>query len=203
MKKVILITGKAQSGKSTAAGFLQNFINSYYPQYSVREYFFAEKLKNFLIDVIGLDYTQCYGTNEQKDQPTKILWESFSKDIRKDKTGFMSGRQVMQIFGTEICRKLNPNCWVESCMRDIINSSHQEIAIVSDVRFPNELEKLSILNPVIIRLTRNILDMQNESEIALDNFDFNQYNNFYLIDNTSLSIEEKNKQIKEVIIKYL
>jgi len=44
---------------------------------------------------------------------------------------------ILQWYGTEVARKNNPNIWVEA-VADKIKKERPEIAIITDVRFPNE-----------------------------------------------------------------
>lgn len=193
----ILLSGKSQSGKSTAVSFITKELG----EKRVKEYFFAKPLKDFLINVLGLGYLQCYGSNVDKNTYTQIYWESFSEEIRtkyKKIRGKMTAREVMEVFGTDICRRLNNSCWALACRREMEFDKIVPFPIISDVRFPDEIEVFADMNPIIIRFLRNPLDRRSEADCSLDSYDFS---NYHIIDNTNMTIQEKNCKIAEILHK--
>ena len=42
----------------------------------VKIYNFADPLKNLCIDILGLKHSQCYGTDEQKNQKVDCYWDN-------------------------------------------------------------------------------------------------------------------------------
>lgn len=215
--KIILITGKSQCGKSSSVEYIKYWLTNHYGNtYKSKEYSFASPLKQFLVDVIGLGYLQCHGTNDDKNILTKIKWETFDEQIRfkyrniigqvdnillkepDPRSGFMTGREVMEVFGTDICRRMNKTCWAEKCKNDILEEQNKyHFAFVSDVRFPDELEIFKPYNPVVIRLLRNPLNRQTESDTALDKYIFD--NSTYIIDNTNMDITDKNRELEKIM----
>tara|TARA_R110002051_G_scaffold71693_3_gene129574 strand:- start:108 stop:857 length:750 start_codon:yes stop_codon:yes gene_type:complete len=158
----------------------------------VRSFGFADPLKIISIQLFGLLEEQCYGTNDQKNTPINIKWEDLP--VSSDKTGFITAREFLQYFGTEVCRKIKPNIWVDSCVSRI-NQSGTELAIVSDVRFPNEVEAIQKAGGKVIRLTRKPHKDVHDSETSLDS-----YEGFdYVLDNQDLSIDETNKQMLGIL----
>ena len=158
----------------------------------VRSFGFADPLKIISIQLFGLLEEQCYGTNDQKNTPINIKWEDLP--VSSDKTGFITAREFLQYFGTEVCRKIKPNIWVDSCVNRI-NQSGTELAIVSDVRFPNEVEAIQKAGGKVIRLTRKPHKDVHDSETSLDS-----YEGFdYVLDNQDLSIDETNKQMLGIL----
>lgn len=101
----------------------------------IKLYSFADEIKVFCVNVLGLDQRSCYGSDADKNQPTHLRWEDMP--TATGKTGPMSGRQVMQYFGTEIVRKMYANAWVGATRKRIIRDKPR-IAIVTDGRLPNE-----------------------------------------------------------------
>lgn len=74
-----------------------------------------------------------------KETPVKVL-------------GDKSARYAMQTLGTEWGRDLiSPNIWVNACLA---RCQREELAVVTDVRFPNEVEALRGIGATIIRITR-------------------------------------------------
>jgi|TARA_R110002110_G_scaffold110498_2_gene275365 hypothetical protein len=158
----------------------------------VRSFGFADPLKIISIQLFGLLEEQCYGTNDQKNTPINIKWEDLP--IPSEKIGFITAREFLQYFGTEVCRKIRPNIWVDSCVNRI-NQSGTELAIVSDVRFPNEVDAIQKAGGKVIRLTRKPHEDIHDSETSLDD-----YEGFdYVLENQDLSIDETNKQMLGIL----
>jgi len=162
----------------------------------VRSFSFADPLKIISMQLFGLTEKQCYGTDEDKNTPVDIRWESLP-DYNHDAewaTGFMTAREFLQYFGTDICRKIKSNIWVGSCINRMLESG-TELAIVPDVRFPNEAHSIKEAGGKIIRLTRSPHEDEHESETAL-----NSYEEFdHTIDNENLTVDETNRSLMELL----
>ena len=117
-------------------------------------YAFADVLKEFAVDVLGLEYNQVYGTNEEKNSPTHLLWENMPTGNNK---GPMTGREVLQYFGSDICRKMYENIWFDACIRRI-RKDNPELALISDVRFPNEIKGVQKEGGIVFGLPRDIVN---------------------------------------------
>lgn len=118
-------------------------------------------------------------------------------------------REVLQYVGTTLFREqIHPDVWINSLFADyhsgIKMSDYTESKwIITDSRFPNDVERVKSLGGICIRVNRksNILpcvahEYQHPSEIALDN-----YEGFdYVIDNNG-TIEELIEKVKEILIK--
>jgi len=112
-------------------------------------------------------------------------------------------RILLQTYGTEIFRKrVDQNWWVKQ-LKNRVLQSNSDIILITDVRFPNEIECFKKDIPkdftvTTIRINRNLNREasfnEHESENALDN-----YNEFdYVIDNNGTLEDLKNK-VKELI----
>jgi hypothetical protein len=202
--KVVIISGKKQAGKDTACDTLMSSLK---PVVSCTKYSFADPLKQFLINVFGLTWAQCYGTDADKNSPSRVKWEDlpldgFKKiDLMKsagtptfaDTEQFLTARQLMQIFGSDICRKMYPDCWALGTKNKIL-AEKPGVAFICDARFPNEIDVLADTNPIIIRLKRSVSADTHFSETALDDYDFSKFGaNFIEIDNSNMDMAEKNK----------
>jgi len=51
----------------------------------------------------------------------------------------VSPRRAMQIFGTEVCRSIDENVWLQ-CAENALNNTENKSLIIEDVRFDNEAE---------------------------------------------------------------
>ena len=82
----------------------------------VRSFSFADPLKVIAIELFGLSEDQCYGTDKDKNTPIDIKWENMPiyKLSSAKKTGFMTAREFLQYFGTDICRSIKDTVWVDS-----------------------------------------------------------------------------------------
>ena len=120
-------------------------------------YAFADVLKEFAVDVLGLEYNQVYGTNEEKNSPTHLLWENMPTGNNK---GPMTGREVLQYFGSDICRKMYENIWFDACIRRI-RKDNPELALISDVRFSNEIAGVQKEGGIVFGLPRDIVNAKD------------------------------------------
>ena len=159
----------------------------------IKSYSFADVLKiSVCVDVLGLSYEQCYGTDEEKNTKTHILW---SNVLGSHNEGHMTAREVMQFVGTDFFRKLYPNVWADATIRRVM-AEGSAFVIVTDCRFPNEVDAVHQSGGKVIRLTRNGNDPDNHaSETALDkaNFDWNQFD--AVIDNENLDMRQSNEAV--------
>lgn len=255
MTKIIGLSGKKQSGKSTACNWLHalemaslglvdsakidergNIIvpadidgkiaygifdinNNMTHQYLsenlwgfIKQYSFADALKQFCVQVLGLSYESCYGTDLQKNKLTHILWNNMPGVIPPDAKispylrtkyglyahapGPMSGREVLQFFGTDVCRKIYENCWVQATLNQI-HLEQPRVAIIPDVRFEGEVAAIQKAGGRVIRLTRFATDADtHQSELELDD-----YTGFdYVLDNSNMSISEQNQAIYKLLV---
>lgn len=158
-----------------------------------KHYAFATALKELAIGLFGIDKDLVYGTDEQKNQPTQYKWEDMPVKI-KGKSGLMSGREFIQYFGTELCRKIYPDIWTDRTMKDI-QAEDSNLAVISDVRFENEVQAVQAAGGKVIRLTRSIGDDAHDSETALDKYDgFDG-----IIDTANLGIEDSCQELVKLI----
>lgn len=141
---IIGISGKAGSGKSTAAKIIQkNLVNHY------RIYHFADPIREGLKAMFG--WTNLEFRPERKNIPATINGQLE-----------VSPRQAMQTLGTEWGR----NC-IDSRLWEKLVPRRQKL-IIPDVRFPNEA-KFCLDNGILIYINRPGLPlMEHESESHLD-----------------------------------
>lgn len=192
MTKIIAFAGRKQSGKTTCSEFVMKYFNgTVAPFNTAKMYNFADPLKkDICMNILGMTYDQCYGSDEQKNVLTDIEWNG-SK---------LTAREVMQFVGTDIFRQMKHNVWADATIRKIKNES-PNLAVIADCRFPNEVDVVRNAGGFVIKLTRNPHNSNHASETALD-FDCYDHNNFDLvIDNTDISISEQNELVRLFCIK--
>lgn len=160
MKKIILISGKAEHGKTTAANCMKDILEKNGYKVTITRY--AKYLKE-----IAADYC---GWNGEKDEAGRTLLQQLGTEV--------------------IRQKLNkPEFHVGRICEDIeIASDYVDFVIIDDVRYPNEIyypvakfgkEKVYIYR--VNRLNEDGTPFENSlseeqrnhlSETALDNFPF-------------------------------
>lgn len=186
---IIAFAGRKQSGKTTACEFTANVFSQTTQQNSAI-YNFADPLKKMCIDIFGLTYEQCYGTDDQKNEYVNCKWP--------DSEEVMSAREVMQYVGTNVFRKMQHNVWSEATIRKI-KDENLPLALIADCRFPNEVKAVRSAGGLVVKLHRNIYNSSHESETALDEDRYDHGNFDMIIDNSNLSIADKNKLIYDFL----
>ena len=247
---IIAMSGRKCAGKNETGKFIRQYYQTLFDSTgdSCIECSFADNLKNFCIETLGLRHEQCYGSDDDKETPSEYSWESVSPYLRwkfggkevavamndgeaigevqegtdslfdvfcklygndndRDalrgfREGKMTGRDIMQLFGTELIRETFGNVWAAATIRRI-NNSGKKLAVITDNRFPNEVEAvLKEPNGYVIRLTRTPFgtEDQHPSEASLDGFNWNKPNCF-VVDNKDMTIDEQNKALEPIIQK--
>ncbi len=157
---------------------------------AVKQFAFADELKSICMKLFGLSWTQCYGSDEDKNSFTSVKLDDLSKTAGISITPvegseFATARQVLQYFGTEVVRKIHANAWVNATLKNV-EAAGSQIAVITDVRFPEEVEAIQAAGGYVVRLLRNPYADKHASERALD-----KYEGFNLVfDNRKLSIPQ-------------
>lgn len=148
---IILISGKAEAGKTTAANIIKGLL--------------LEQKRDARVAIIP------YAA--QVKATAKLL---FGWDGKKDE----AGRRLLQWWGTDVVRARYPDHWVEEVMRLVDVARDQlDYVIIDDVRFPNEITRWQTawFPTLTIRVERpgheNALtpeQRRHPSETALDMF---------------------------------
>jgi hypothetical protein len=148
--RIIGLHGRKGVGKNFVAAILgdvlrQENTQDCSPSFVVKEISFADPIKHFCTDVLLLDKENLYGNDKAKNALTKYKWENMPEYIRdknRDKSGYMSHRHVMQIFGTEFTRDVwNKNIWTDVVKHRIDNGGCENV-LITDVRFQNEIDEI-------------------------------------------------------------
>jgi hypothetical protein len=184
MTKIVAFAGRKQSGKSSSAEMIVDFYKSMEggDPSDIKIYNFADPLKKDLcMNLLGLTYEQCYGSDDEKNQITELEWMGKK----------MTAREIMQFIGTEVFRKMKPNIWAEATISRI-KEDKPKLAIIADCRFPNEVESVKNAGGCVIKLMLNPFNSNHESEVALDAKNFDHKNFDLVVFNNSLSLEQKN-----------
>ena len=170
----------------------------------VKMYSFADTLKNLAVHLFGLRPEQVYGSEADKNSSTQLLWENMPKALGSQilkvkaapdavrsfnwKSGPMTAREFMQYFGTDIMRKMYPNIWVDNTIKKIL-AEGSELAVIPDVRFPNEVEAVLANGGELIRLSRVYEEDGHQSETCLDPENFDHSTFTHVIENADIGID--------------
>lgn len=145
----------------------------------VKLYHFADYLKAICVDLFDLTHEQVYGTDDQKNTATP-----YGK----------TARDFLQYFGTDVMRNIKDTVWVDYTISKILKDK-SELALIPDVRFPNEVDAIHEAGGIVIRLTRDTKSSDHPCETALDYDNFNWDNFDIVVDNAEYSIEELYNEI--------
>lgn len=193
MTQIIAFSGRKQSGKTTSGAYLQYLLSTSSIQHGMEfvpirynVYSFADPLKeDICINILGLTKDQCNGSDVDKNTLTELTWKGEQ----------LTARRAMEVIGTDIFRELKNDVWVSATMRKIQKEEY-DIAVILDVRFPNEVEAIKQAGGYVIRLTLDPFHSNSNSEKALDPNVYDWRNFDHIIDNINMSIEERNFAIK-------
>lgn len=131
--KLIGVTGKARSGKDAVATILVE-------EHGFVRTAFADPLKRAAAILF--------------DWPSEV---AFSDDIKEHRSPFwnMTGREIMQKFGTEAMRgTFGEDFWVKRWVSDYARLSPMHSIVVSDVRTETEAKAIRGLGGIILHITR-------------------------------------------------
>ncbi len=217
--KVIGFSAKMQGGKTTSTNaVIAHFCGLEY-NYRIHEISFARFLKEIV--------AKCFF-----GEPV------FEENMKKALVSGKTGREWLQIVGTDWFRAAHPTCWVNAAEAEIVgilghsideeldlperpdtdaiikaSGAVEDLFVVSDVRFPNELKFVQYIGGHVIRLLRNPQpDCTHESETALDEIadmtlwatthDFGEGMLLFdtVFDNGNITVENKNEMVIQGII---
>lgn len=157
-RRIIAFCGSIGCGKTTACYQLA--------RYGYQTMNFADKLKDIGL-LIGFEYSEMYGTQEEK--------------LRVNRHFGVSGREFLQKFGTEICRNefarhlpnFNLNgrsLWVRLIELALSTRFNQNI-VIGDCRFADEADMIIENGGFIVKIVRtndqNAQDEQKNNQILL------------------------------------
>lgn len=196
--------GGEQEGQGIIDIYRKDYEFSQFAQHHVwpyiKAYNFADRLKETASLVFGIPMELLNGSNEDKDTPTHLKYSDFAfcmyageiNKLKKDNLyeQYLTVRQVLQFFGTKVCRRIQDSCWIDRCISDII-TEQVPFATVGDCRFPNEVQAMQAIGAKVIYLKKKIDNDHDLSESSLDD-----YTGFdHVIDNQEMTIEQKNIEI--------
>jgi len=202
---IIGIGYKMRAGKDTTGRIIQ-FLTQKYNEITLQEMLdysstqqppttewqvkkFAGKLKQCISIVTGIsldDLEKEYVKNRELPEEWNRIWTNPVNGVVE--TMPMTVRQLLQEFGTEGCRSIHSDFWVNSLFADykptLTDDSKEELQkylskpkkykesiveykntnwIITDLRFPNEAEAIKVRGGILIKVERNTggVDLHN------------------------------------------
>jgi len=161
---LIVISGKARSGKDTLGEIMkQKFKESYFTMA------YANALKRKCKEDFDLNHRQLFGN----------LKEIPDNRYPKSDGGFWTPREILQHMGTEAYRAVEDGFWVRQLFK-YIDRNHLENVIITDGRFPDEINVVKDKGGIHIRIYREdegaAQGQNHASETSLDNAPAADYN---------------------------
>lgn len=152
---IIGICGFIGAGKDTVADYLVNF-------HEFRRESFASTLKDAVSAVFGWDRTMLEGRTKQAREWREQVDPWWAQRL---KMPTLTPRWVLQYWGTEVCRKaFHDDIWIASLENKLRNS--QDNVVISDCRFPNEIEAIKKAGGLIIWVKRGDLPEWYDDAVA-------------------------------------
>lgn len=187
------------------AGFIEIAEFNVWPYAKV--YSFAEELKQSAINIFSLDPQFVFGSDEDKNQPTHIKWDSISnvvgverfQQIQHRLGDYLTHRELLQEFGT-ICRLFDPDCWIRAAWTKIHDEGYP-LAIIDDCRYENEVDFSTKAGATIVRLTKHPFKNDNHTSELIHTVKREKF--AFEIDNENMTIDEKNSELVKILEKIL
>jgi deoxynucleotide monophosphate kinase-like protein len=167
VKYRVAISGKAKSGKNTAATLLSNYLC---PKGGSKIVALADPMKRILEIMFPTSNKDClYG-------PSELRSEIISGKFRDDNNCPLTYRRALTDLG-KFGRKYNDNMWLDCVVEDFKNSQDISLYIIPDVRFRVEFDYLKQHNFHMLRIRRkdcsNINDVSETEQETINDNEFN------------------------------
>jgi hypothetical protein len=207
---IIGISGRIASGKNTVGDIIEKLcLTNNGPKFEQKS--FAGKLKQIASLLTGIP-VEDFEDQEFKKSYLGAEWGTVESNPLNAVPVFediafnhlMSVRELLQKLGTEAIRDgLHPNAWVNALMceykRPKMSEYNPSNWIITDVRFPNELEAVEDVKGLTLKVVRPVEKSKtparlHPSETSLDKAEFD-----YEIINDG-SIEDLVEKVRQILI---
>jgi hypothetical protein len=162
---LIGLGNRARQGKDYVGKYMAEVITS---PLDVRLYSFAKLLKEY-----------CRDHHNELLPKWQLAHQTQQTPVHKNDPIYGCSA-ILQWWGSDVVRKATPNHWVDS-LKEILEIDKPDIAIVTDVRFPNEAEFIKENGGVLVQVIRRNedgtqyldpgRDPNHSSETALDEYE--------------------------------
>ncbi len=158
---IFIVSGKARSGKDTFSAALKSILGESYHLVA-----YAEELKLKCSYDFDLTHNQVHGDLKEV------------QDIRYPKQDgsneCWTPREILQFVGTDCYRKIDNDFWVKTLIKRINRDKLNDV-IITDARFPNEVNIKKDLGAYHIRVVRDVTEKvhgkEHASETSLDGYE--------------------------------
>ena len=173
MKKIIGVCGLKGAGKDTIGDIICKNDDSFVKMS------FADTLKDITAILMGWDRKLLQGDTIESRE-----WREKADDYWSDKFGKMiTPRIILQELGTNVLRnQFLQSIWVDSLQKKLMEIDKN--VVITDVRFPNEIDMIKELGGTIYRVERGELpkwyhELNNLSHYL---YEVHKFNPLYIVD---------------------
>lgn len=143
---LIAVAGFISSGKDTVAQYLID-------NYNYEKESLASSLKDSVSSIFGWPRDLLEGNTEESRQWRETVDEWWSTELNMPE---LTPRLVLQKVGTEVFRNnFHDSIWLASLKKRLTNKTNN--IVISDCRFPNEINMIKSLNGKIVWVKRDPL----------------------------------------------
>jgi len=143
---IVGFVGFIGSGKDTAADYLVNF-------HGFRRDSFANTLKDAVANVFGWDRTLLEGRTAEARAWREEVDTWWAERLNMPN---LTPRWILQYWGTEVCRQgFHDDIWIASVENKMRKT--KDSIVISDVRFPNEIQAIHNAGGIVIWVQRGEL----------------------------------------------
>lgn len=140
---LIGFTGLIGSGKNAASAYLVQ-------EFGFKQDSFAATLKDAVAAVFGWDRHMLEGLTAESRTKRETVDAWWAERLNMPD---LTPRLVLQLWGTEVCRKsFHNDIWIASLENKLRNSSDD--IVITDCRFPNEVNAIRNAGGKVIRIIR-------------------------------------------------
>jgi hypothetical protein len=154
----VAISGQARTGKNTLAEAIIDNIDGDFTEFKIVAV--ADPIKNMVMEMVPGAEREClWGESELRSK----LMPGNLKDLEGKPLTY---RRALMDIGS-LGRKYHPDIWLNALVQDAAKNKSLRAYIVSDVRFPNEINYLKEHGFYMVRLKRlNVPQIDDASETA-------------------------------------
>lgn len=183
--KILALGHKKRMGKDTLARFMVTYLRTNTKNLNIQKAGFADKLKDIahqLFRWAGLMDGLYYDANhDQREMPLEAIG--------------LTPREIWIGLGNKF-RDVYPNVWIDY----LLNKSNCDYLIITDMRYPNEFERVKAMGGFCCKITRNEIPISHDvADDALDHYPDDKWD-FHI--NNSGSLNDLNKDA-EFLAKHL
>lgn len=157
---------------------------------------FAEPLKMICVPICGLSYDVLLGSTVDN----RALREQPISDLSIPNYPNISGRQLIEIVGTDCFRAIDPNFWINVAIIRVNQYLIRNISVViSDCRFKNEADMIHSLGGHILVIARDEQDLvltQYDRTTHVSKWEFltfiNKKQDIVIINNSTIEALQRN-----------